>query len=77
MRRVFASEIKTARVRMILDNLDRLHEAADNGNVSAMRALASMMQPTDKTEADDEDEDQWADVIEAPGAILSRNGDFH
>ena len=27
--RVFGAEIRTARVRMILDNLDRLHAAAD------------------------------------------------
>ena len=33
VRRAFGSEIKTARVRLILDNLDRLHQAADHGNV--------------------------------------------
>ncbi len=75
MRRVFAGEIKTARTRLILDNLDRLHEAADNGNVSAMRTLATMMQPA--TEPEEEDT-QWDDVVadyQAPN--LSRNPDFH
>jgi hypothetical protein len=61
MRRAFASEIKTARVRLILDNLDRLHEAADRGSVSAMRALAGMMQPSALPQ--EEEDDQWADVV--------------
>jgi hypothetical protein len=71
MRRVFAGEIRTARVRLILDNLDRLHEAADAGNVSAMKALARMMQPAAKSE--DVEEDTWADVVDAN---LSRNPGF-
>ena len=65
VRRAFAAEIKTARVRLTLDNLDRLHTAADGGNVSAMRELARMMQfPTRGTELDDtEDDDTWADIV--------------
>jgi hypothetical protein len=64
VRRAFAAEIKTARARLILDNLDRLHEAADSGNVSAMRELARMMQPRRASELEDtEDDDTWADVV--------------
>jgi len=77
MRRVFASEIRTARVRAILDNLDRLHEAADNGNVSAMRTLASMMQQTARPEDNEEEGDDWADVIGNGSGNLARNRDFH
>ena len=77
MRRVFASEIRTARVRAILDNLDRLHEAADNGNVSAMRTLASMMQQTAQPDDNEEEGDDWADVIGNGSGNLSRNRDFH
>jgi hypothetical protein len=74
MRRAFATEIKTGRVKTILDNLDRLHKAADNGNVSAMRALARMMmQPVQSTA---EDEDQWADVV-GDQSFLSRNPEIH
>jgi hypothetical protein len=73
MRRTFDAEIKTARVRLILDNLDRLHEAADRGAVSAMRELARMMQPAVKAEATEEDDD-WADVTDG---ILSRNVEIH
>jgi len=73
MRRVFASEIKTARVRLILDNLDRLHEAADSGNVSAMRELARMMQPRAHDPEDTEDDDAWSDVF----PNLSRNAEIH
>ena len=62
MRRVFAQEIKTARTRLILDNLDRLHEAADNGNVSAMKALAQMMMQPRADRADADDDSAWADV---------------
>jgi hypothetical protein len=69
MRRVFASEIKMARTRLILDNLDRLHEAADGGNVSAMKALAQMMRPRKIDLEDTEDDDAWADVV----PNLSRN----
>ncbi|MGB2648846.1 MAG: hypothetical protein WBC86_14775, partial [Pseudolabrys sp.] len=55
MCKVFASEIKTARTRLILDNLERLHKAAERGNVSAIRALAKMMHPKieDVEDADD------------------------
>jgi hypothetical protein len=76
MRRVFASEIRTARVRLILDNLDWLHQAASNGNVSAMRELARMMmqRPADPDAA--EEEDPWADVVDGP-ANLSRNREIH
>jgi hypothetical protein len=63
VRRAFAAEIKTARVRLILDNLDRLHEAADGGNVSAMKALAQMMQPRGTDLEDTEDDDAWADLV--------------
>ena len=63
VRRVFGAEIKTARVRLILDNLDRLHEAADHGNVSAMRELARMMQPRTGEPDDTEDDDDWADIV--------------
>jgi hypothetical protein len=67
MRRVFATEIRLGRVRSVLENLERLHAAADDGNVSAMKALARMMcvEPA-------ENGDTWADVIDAP-ANLSRN----
>jgi hypothetical protein len=74
MRRVFAADIRTARTRLILDNLDRLHDAADHGNVSAMRALAAMMQSV--KEEEDEHDDAWADVIDAP-SISSGKADFH
>jgi hypothetical protein len=63
MRRAFSAEIKTARVRLILDNLDRLHEAADAGNVSAMKTLAQMMQPRADDHDDAEDEAAWADIV--------------
>jgi hypothetical protein len=73
MRRVFASEIKKARVRLILDNLDRLHTAADDGSVTAMRELARMMQPRRSDPEDTEEDDNWADVI----PNLSRNMEIH
>ena len=71
MRRVFASEIKTARVRLILDNVDRLHEAAEGGNVSAMKTLLQMMQRYRPDFDDDveEDDDVWEDTV----PNLSRN----
>jgi hypothetical protein len=75
MRRVFAKEIKTARVRLVLDNLDRLHRAADKGNVSAMRELARMMMEPVQPAAEAED-DQWADVV-GDRAFLSRNPEIH
>jgi hypothetical protein len=67
MRRVFATEIRLGRVRSILENLERLHAAADDGNVSAMKALARMMRVEPA-----EDDDTWADVVDA-SANLSRN----
>jgi hypothetical protein len=76
MRRTFASEIKTARTQLILDNLDRLHAAADAGNVSAMKTLAMMMRPASEPAHVEEDDDQWADVVGGQ-AILSRTADFH
>ena len=77
LRRAFNTEIRLGRVRAILENVDRLHAAADRGSVSAMKALAGMMQPAGKPEAADEDDDTWADVIEAPAGVLSRKLDFH
>jgi hypothetical protein len=74
MRRTFADEIKTARTRLILDNLDRLYEAADTGNVSAMKALATMMQSPAKPQEAEEDDGHWAQVADD---ILSRNQEFH
>ena len=42
VRRAFAGEIKTARVRVRLDTVDLLHKAANGGNVSAMKTLLEM-----------------------------------
>jgi hypothetical protein len=72
MRKTFDTEIRLGRVRAILDNLDRLHEAADNGNVSAMRELARMMQPAVKAE-DTEEDDPWADVVDRMQNDLAPN----
>jgi hypothetical protein len=69
MRRTFDTEIRLGRVRSILENLERLHKAADRGNVSAMKALARMMRIEPA-----EDGDTWADVTDAP-ANLSRNAE--
>ena len=74
MRRVFANEIKTARVRLILDNLDRLHEAADGGNVSAMRGLAKMMMQPGAGSEDAADDDTWSDVEPPPAAKVKVMG---
>jgi hypothetical protein len=71
MRRIFDTEIRLGRVRSILENLERLHAAADDGNVSAMKALARMMQ----TPASEANDDAWADVVDGPN--LSRNLDLH
>ena len=70
VRRAFTAEIRTARARLILDNLDRLHEAADSGDVSAMKTLLHMMQQwrPDRDE-DEEDDDAWEDT----GPNLARN----
>jgi hypothetical protein len=76
MRRTFAAEIKTARTKLILDNLDRLHAAADAGNVSAMKTLALMMRSSGEPEHVEEHDDQWADVVGGQ-TILSRNAGFH
>jgi AcrR family transcriptional regulator len=70
VRRAFGAEIKTARVRLILDNLDRLYEAADAGNVSAMKALAASYAAwRPDLDEDEEDDDAWEDV----GPNLARN----
>jgi transcriptional regulator with XRE-family HTH domain len=73
VRRAFGAEIKTARVRLILDNLDRLDEAADSGNVSAMKILAASYTAwrpdLDEDEEDEEDDDAWEDT----GPNLARN----
>jgi hypothetical protein len=69
MRRTFANEIKTARVRLMLDNLDLLHEAAAGGNVSAMKTLLQMMQRWRPELDDTEDDDAWEDIV----PNLSRN----
>src|SRR5215471_742916 len=74
MRRTFDAEIKLGRVRAILENLDRLHAAADAGNVSAMKALATMMQAPAKPQEAEEDDGAWAQVADD---ILSRNREFH
>lgn len=70
MRRIFANEIKTARVRARLDTVDLLYKAANGGNVSAMKTLLEM---TDcwrpDLEDDAEDDDAWEDVV----PNLSRN----
>jgi hypothetical protein len=71
MRRTFDAEIRLGRVRSILENLERLHAAADDGNVSAMKALARMMQ----TPASEANDDAWADVVDGPN--LSKNLDLH
>lgn len=77
MRRAFAAEIKTARVRLILDNLDRLHEAADGGNVSAMKTLAQMMMEPPADYEDTEEDDEWADVVGDNFPNLGRNQEIH
>ena len=74
MRRAFDTEIKLGRVRTILDNLDRLHAAADRGNVSAMRTLAAMMQPPAKPQEAEADDGHWAQVAED---ILAGNQEIH
>jgi hypothetical protein len=74
MRRALAVEIKTARVRVILDNLDRLDRAARRGNISAVRALLKMVMEPVQPAVDDED--QWADVV-SDRAFLSRNPEIH
>jgi hypothetical protein len=74
LRRAFDSEIRLGRVRAILDNLDRLHASADDGNVSAMKALAQMMRPrAGNSEEDTEEDDTWADLF----PNVSRNMEIH
>jgi hypothetical protein len=65
MRRVFAKEIKTARVRLVLDNLERLHRAADKGNVSAMRELVRMMAEPNPVAKPEAKADPWAHFADA------------
>jgi hypothetical protein len=71
LRRVFANEIKTARTRLIPDNVDRLHEAAEGGSVSAMKTLLQMAQRYRPDFDDDieEDDDAGEDIV----PNLSRN----
>ena len=73
MCKVFASEIKTARTRLILDNLERLHKAAERGNVSAIRALAKMMHPKieDVEDADDNNLSIHRGKLTSPGPFGS------
>jgi hypothetical protein len=73
MRRVFANEIKTARVRVRLDTVDLLSKAANSGNVSAMKALLQMTDRWRPDLDDDEDDDAWADVVGDNVPNLSRN----
>jgi hypothetical protein len=68
MRRVFANEIKTARVRSMLDNAERLDKAARNGNVGAMKALLQMSQRY----RPDPDDDVWEDAAGDSFPISSR-----
>jgi hypothetical protein len=73
MRRVFANEIKTARVRAMLDNVERLDKAARSGNVSAMKALLQMAQRYRPDLDDDvEEDDAWEDTV----PNLGRNPEF-
>ena len=72
MRRVFASEIRTARVRVRLDTVGLLQKAANGGNVSAMKTLLEM---TDRWRPDlDEDEEDDAAWEDTPN--LGRNPEF-
>ena len=73
MRRVFANEIKTARVRVRLDTVDLLYKAANGGNVSAMKTLLQMTERWRPDLEDEEDDDAWADVVEDNFPNLSRN----
>jgi len=74
MRRVFAAEIKTARVRVRLDTADLLYKAARRGSVSAMKALLQM---TDRwrPELDEDDDDASWEAAVPPD--LSRNVEIH
>jgi AraC-like DNA-binding protein len=77
VRRAFTAEIKTARARLILDNLDRLHEAADSGNVSAMKTLLQMMQRwRPDLDEDEEEDDAWEDTVPnlARNPEIQKNG---
>jgi AraC-like DNA-binding protein len=63
LRRAFASEIKTARVRVRLDTVDLLHKAANGGNVSAMKTLLEMADRwRPDLDEDEEDDNAWEDV---------------
>jgi hypothetical protein len=73
LRRVFANEIKIARVRVRLDNVGRLDRAAAAGNVSAMKALLQMTDRWRPDLEDDEDDDAWTDVVGDSVPNLSRN----
>ena len=69
VRRAFAGEIKTARVRARLDTVDLLHKAANGGNVSAMKTLLEMTDRWRPDLEDEEDDEAWEDV----GPNLARN----
>jgi hypothetical protein len=75
MRRAFANEIKTGRVKVILDNLDVLAKASRRGNISAARTLLkmTMIARPDELEADD----PWADVASNAPVVLDRNSELH
>jgi AcrR family transcriptional regulator len=81
VRRAFGSEIKRARTTLILDNLDRLYEAADSGNVSAMKALAASYAAwRPDLDEDEEDDDAWEDVVTnlaRNSEIQDRSGETH
>ena len=62
MRRIFANEIKTARVRARLDTVDLLYKAANGGNVSAMKTLLEMTDRWRPDLEDEEDDEAWEDV---------------
>jgi hypothetical protein len=72
MRRVFANEIKTA--RLTLDTVDRLWKAANSGNVSAMKTLLEMAQRY-RPDLDDDEDDAWEDVpISSRNPEIQQNG---
>lgn len=75
MRLHFAVEIKTARVSVILENVDRLDRAAKRGNVSAARTLLRMTQPR---LVEEHERDDWADVASPPAAAVpGKNLELH
>jgi IS30 family transposase len=71
--RTFAPEIATGRNVKRLENALRLDRAAGKGNVSAMKALAVMMEKPPEPDAADDDS-RWAHLV-APD--VTQNRDFH